>query len=293
MKKKKKTTTKKTTTTIRRAVVALALICLGAGLGAPSASAAPTSGVNDWSCRPSSVQREPVVMLHGLGANGTLNWFTKAPLIAAAGFCVFTPTYGVGAFGIGGLQSMRSSAAEIGQFVEKVRATTGAAKVNLVGHSEGTTVSAYYMKFLGGDAKVRNFVGFGSNYKGTTLYGLSALAHAVAPVLDPILTNVCGSCLEYLPPSAFLNEHNAGGVTKVGPRYTNIVSKYDEVVVPYTSGVVNEPGVTNIVLQDRCWLDFSGHLALAIDPNVTSTIVWALKGQQGARPACIPFVAPA
>src|SRR5262245_39104866 len=109
-------------TFVRRALVALVALCLCTGLGLKTAAeAAPTSGLNDWGCRPSSAAREPVIMLHGLGANGTINWFTKAPLIAAAGYCVFTPTYGVGAFGIGGLQSMRTSAAELGQFVDKVR----------------------------------------------------------------------------------------------------------------------------------------------------------------------------
>lgn len=277
------------------AAVALAVASLGAGVTAAEAApaAAPTIGLNDWSCRPSSAAREPVVMLHGLGANGGLNWFTKAPLITAGGYCVFTPTYGVGALGIGGLRSMRTSAAEVGAFVERVRAETGAAKVNIVGHSEGTTVAAYYMKFLGGDATVRNFVGSGSNYRGTTLYGLSTLARALPGVTDLLLDGLCDSCNEFLPPSDFLTDLGAGGVTVPGPRYTNIVTRYDEVVLPYTSGVLAEPGVTNIVLQDRCWLDFSGHLALAIDPNVTSHILWALNGQSGRRPGCVPFVAPA
>lgn len=280
------------------AAAGLALASLGTGVTAAEAApqaapAAPTSGLNDWGCRPSSAAREPVVMLHGLGANGGLNWFTKAPLIAAGGYCVFTPTYGAGALGIGGLQSMRTSAAEVGAFVERVRAGTGAAKVNIVGHSEGTTVAAYYMKFLGGGATVRNFVGFGSNYRGTTLYGLNVLARALPGVTDLLLDGLCDSCDEFLPPSAFLTDLNAGGVSVPGPRYTNIVTRYDEVVVPYTSGVLDEAGVTDIVLQDRCWLDFSGHLALAIDPNVTSHILWALNGQSGRRPACLPFVAPA
>lgn len=276
------------------AAVALVVASLGAGVTATEAApaAAPTIGLNDWSCRPSSAAREPVVMLHGLGANGGLNWFTKAPLIAAGGYCVFTPTYGVGALGIGGLQSMRTSAAEVGAFVERVRAETGAAKVNIVGHSEGTTVAAYYMKFLGGGATVRNFVGFGSNYRGTTLYGLSTLARALPGATDLLLGGLCDSCNEFLPPSDFLTDLGAGGVTVPGPRYTNIVTRYDEVVLPYTSGVLAEPGVTDIVLQDRCWLDFSGHLALAIDPNVTSHILWALNGQSGRRPGCLPFVAP-
>lgn len=277
----------------RYVLVAIALVVASMGVGSATAQAAPRSGVNDWSCRPSSATREPVILLHGLGVPaGELNWFTKAPLIAAAGYCVFTPTYGVGVLPFGGFNSMRQSAAEIGQFVERVRSTTGAAKVNLVGHSEGTTVSAYYLKFLGGSTVVRHFVGFGSNFKGTTLYGLNTLARALPQVTDAVLDGLCDACNEYLPPSSFLTDLNQGGVSVPGPTYTNIVSRYDGVVVPYTSGVLNEPGVTNIVLQDRCWLDVSGHLALAVDPNVTSHILWALNGRSGPRPPCVPFVAP-
>lgn len=283
-----------TTHRTRRLAVAvvLAIAALGLGTG-PAHAAAPTSGVNDWNCRPSSAAREPVIMLHGLGVPaGQLNWFTKAPIVAAAGYCVFTPTYGVGVLPFGGFTSMRTSAAEIGRFVDKVRATTGAAKVNIVGHSEGTTVTAYYLKFLGGNTKVRHFVGFGANYKGTTLYGLNVLARTFPGITDGLLNGLCDACNEYLPPSAFLTDLNRNGVSVPGPTYTNIVSKYDEVVLPYTSGVLNEPGVTNIVLQNRCWLDFSGHLTQAIDPNVTANILWALNGKSGPQPLCVPFFAP-
>ena len=275
----------------------MATLVVGAlvGTACQPVSAAPTTGVNDWNCRPSGANREPVIMLHGMGANGGLNWFTKAPLVAAAGYCVFTPTYGQGILGVGGLKSMRTSAQEVSDFVDKVRATTGAAKVNLVGHSEGTTVSAYYMKFLGGNTKVANFVGFGANYQGTTMNGVSTLVRSLpANVVDAVLNDsgLCEACNEYLPPSQFLTDLNAGGVTRPGPRYTNIVSKLDTVVVPYTSGIINEPGVTNIVLQDHCAADLVGHIAQAVDPNVTALTIWALNGQTGPLPACVPFVAP-
>ncbi|MFV0318668.1 MAG: esterase/lipase family protein [Microthrixaceae bacterium] len=257
----------------------------------PQPSGPPRSGINNFGCKPAA-GKAPVVMLHGLGANAGTNWFTKAPLIKAAGYCVFIPTYGVGAFGIGGLKSMRDSAAEISSYVNGVLAATGASKVDLVGHSEGSTVSAYYMKFLGGDTKVRNFVGFGSVYRGTTSYGLSYLANAVAPLIDPFLESVCMSCSEFLYPSQFIDDLNAGGVSVPGPRYTNIVTRIDEVVIPYTSGIIAEPGVTNITLQDHCPFDLSGHLALATDPNVTALILWALAGQVSNRPVCVPWVAP-
>ncbi|WP_410673153.1 lipase family alpha/beta hydrolase [Amycolatopsis sp. cmx-4-68] len=235
------------------------------------------------------------MLVHGLGANDTVNWFFHAPKIAAQGYCVFSLTYGTGVLGpgVGGLASMRDSAAQLGRFVDRVRTATGAAKVDIVGHSEGSTMPAYYLKFLGGAAKVAHFVGFGANYRGTTLGGLDALAKALlttVPGLGAILQTACGACTEYLAPSAFLDDLARGGVHVAGPTYTSIVSRYDEVVTPYTSGVLNEPGATDIVLQDFCASDASGHLGQAIDPNVTGLVLHALDASYA--PACTPFTLP-
>jgi triacylglycerol lipase len=275
----------------------LAVLAAALTLGAvtPSvAEAAPSSGWNDWGCRPSAAHPEPVVLVHGLGANDTVNWFFHAPKIAAQGYCVFSLTYGTGILGpgVGGLASMRDSAAQLGRFVDKVRATTGAAKVDIVGHSEGSTMPAYYLKY-GGAAKVAHFVGFGANYRGTTLGGLDALAKALltsVPGLGAVLRTACGACTEYLAPSAFLDDLARGGVHVPGPTYTSIVSKYDEVVTPYTSGILGEPGTTDVVLQDFCAGDASGHLSQAVDPNVTGLILHALDASYA--PACTPFTLP-
>lgn len=188
---------------------------------------------------------------------------------------------------------MRDSAAQLGRFVDRVRSTTGAAKVDIVGHSEGSTMPAYYLKFGGGAAKVAHFVGFGANYRGTTLGGLDALAKALltaVPGLGVILKTACGACREYLAPSAFLDDLARGGVHVAGPAYTSIVSRYDEVVTPYTSGILNEPGATDVVLQDFCASDASGHLSQAIDPNVTGLILHALDSSY--TPKCTPFTLP-
>jgi triacylglycerol lipase len=266
------------------------------GVAAPAvAEAAPSSGWNNWSCAPSAQHPEPVVLVHGLGANDTVNWFFHAPKIAAQGYCVYSLTYGTGILGpgVGGLASMRDSAAQLGRFVDRVRTATGAAKVDIVGHSEGSTMPAYYLKFLGGAAKVGHFVGFGANYRGTTLGGLDALAKALltsVPGLRAILKTACGACTEYLAPSAFLDDLARGGVHVAGPAYTSIVSKYDEVVTPYTSGILNEPGATDIVLQDFCSSDASGHLSQATDPNVTGLILHALDSSY--TPKCTPFTLP-
>lgn len=274
---------------LSRAALVVATLAVGLGLTAAPAAAAPTSGVNDWSCRPAA-GKEPVVMLHGLGApSGSLIWAVGAPSIAATNRCVFTPTYGVGPLGLGGFRSMRDSSKEVAAYVDQVLAATGASKVSIIGHSEGTTVGSYYLKFDGGAAKVKHFIGISPNYKGTTLYGLNNLVRALDLVVSGPLDAVCAACNEFLPPSPFIADLNRGGVTVAGPTYTNIQSTYETVVVPKSSGFLQEPGVVNITVQDKCWLDFSGHITMAFNPNSLALARWALNGRTGSRPGCIPF----
>lgn len=279
---------------LRRSLLVALVVLAAVGTAAAPAAAAPTSGVDDWSCRPSAAHPQPVVLLHGLGASGDVNWFYMAPRIAAKGFCVFTTTYGEGPLGpsVGGLRSMRDSAVEVGAFVDEVRGATGAAKVSIVGHSEGSTVGATYLKLAGGASKVRHFIGIAPNYKGTTLYGLNVLVAATAPLVGAPLDAVCAACREFLPPSSFLTDLQAGGITVAGPTYTTIRTTYDTVVVPHSSAVISEPGVRNITLQSECWLDASGHLSTAINPNVLSRILNTLDPAQ-TRAGCVPFFAPA
>ncbi len=269
--------------------VLLTIGLLAAGTGAASA-APPSSGVNDWACVPSAAHPEPVVLVHGLGANAAINFITLAPALAQQGYCVFAQTYGTGILGptVGGLAPMENSAAQLSAFVDTVRSATGAAKVDIVGHSEGSTVPAYYLTFLGGAAKIAHFVGFGANYHGTTLLGLASLANALH--LGPLLTGIgCAACTEYLPGSAFLTRLDAGGVAVPGPTYTNIVSRDDEVVTPYTSGIIDAPNSTNIVIQDVCPADATGHLGQAIDPNVAALVDNALDPAHARPLDCQPF----
>jgi pimeloyl-ACP methyl ester carboxylesterase len=188
---------------------------------------------------------------------------------------------------------MRNSSKEVAAFVDRVRASTGAPKVNIGAHSMGTTVNAYYMKFDGGNATVAHFVGFGANYKGTTMYGrefrtggadpVNKLINAL-PVVRAVVDAFCQSCTEFLPPNAFLDDLNAGGVTVPGPDYTTIASRLDELVIPPSSGILDEPGVTNVWLQDKCAADLAGHFLQAVDPNVLQIMRWAFAGKPGPMP---------
>ncbi|MDQ2838202.1 MAG: alpha/beta fold hydrolase [Actinomycetota bacterium] len=257
-------------------------------------------GANNWSCHPSAAHPEPVVLTHGLVGNKNDNWQTFSPLLASEGYCVFALTYGVapGAVAplnqVGGLESMTVSAAELGSFVDRVLAATGAKKVDILGHSEGTQMPDYYLKFLGGAAKVAKYVSLAPIWHGTNVAGLATVYQlskvlGFQPVVDGIFNPLFASGPELLTGSAFYQKLRAGGVAVPGVAYTNIVTRYDELVQPYSSGI--EPGMTNIVLQDSCPLDFSEHFAIVADPNAATYVLNALDPAHPRPTGCV-FVPP-
>lgn len=248
---------------------------------------APPPGANDFSCKPTAAHPDPVVLVHGLGATMGENWATFAPLLADHGYCVFALTYGLdpGEDFVGGLTPMEQSSAELARFVDRVLAATGARKVDLVGHSEGTVMPQYYLKFRGGAAKVDKYVAISPIYHGTTLLGVGSLIRALetaypqfAGPISRAFARGCGSCEEFLRGSAFLRHLYADGHYAVpGVTYTTIMTRYDELVTPYTSGRLPAgPDVTNIVLQNQCAKDFAEHIAVAFDPTVGQDILNAL-----------------
>ncbi|HEX3791772.1 MAG TPA: alpha/beta fold hydrolase [Pseudonocardiaceae bacterium] len=251
------------------------------------------AGANDWSCTPSAAHPEPVVLVHGTIENMTYNWFTLAPLLADAGYCVYAFNYGQepgvhvglpGSAETGGVAPVADSAGQLADFVTRVLAATGAAKVDLVGHSQGGMMPRYYLKFLGGAAKVAQLVALAPSNHGTTVDGLAAL-----PGVPELLTAGLGESVhDQIAGSAFLNTLNAGGDTVPGVRYTVIESEFDEVVTPYTSAFLTGPDVTNILLQDQCALDLSDHLAISFDGIALRDVLNALDPATASAPGCHP-----
>jgi triacylglycerol esterase/lipase EstA (alpha/beta hydrolase family) len=247
---------------------------------------APPPGANDFSCKPSAAHPDPVVLVHGLGATMGENWASYAPLLADNGYCVFALTYGTQHDNpyIGGLAPMEDSSAELADFVQRVLAATGARKVDLVGHSEGTVMPQYYLKFRGGAQYVDKYVAITPIYHGTTALGLGSLATTLerafpqyAGPYEQAFADFCGSCQEFLRGSAFLQHLYADGVYAVpGVTYTAIMTRYDELVTPYTSGRLSAPNATNIVVQNQCPIDFADHVAMAFDPTVGQDVLNAL-----------------
>lgn len=164
---------------VLRPLAALLLTAVVAVIPAATAHAdsAPSSGWNNYSCKPSAAHPRPVVLVHGTFGNSVDNWLALAPYLTSRGYCVFSLDYGQlpGVPLFNGLGPIDQSAAQLQAFVDKVLAATGAAKADLVGHSQGGMMPRYYLKFLGGAAKVNALVGIAPDNHGTNLDGLANL----------------------------------------------------------------------------------------------------------------------
>ncbi|MES5822523.1 alpha/beta fold hydrolase [Streptomyces sp. RG80] len=232
---------------------------------AADASAASSSGWNDFSCKPSAAHPHPVVLVHGTFANSVDNWLGLAPYLKNRGYCVYSFDYGQlpGVPVFYGLGPIEKSAEQLSAFVDKVLGSTGAAETDLVGHSQGGMMPRYYLRFLGGAAKVNALVGIAPSNHGTTLNGLTQLL-AYFPGAGDLLSQNTPALADQVAGSAFLAKLNEGGDTVPGVKYTVLATKYDEVVTPYRSQFLTGAGVRNVVVQDLCPLDLSEHAAIGL-----------------------------
>ena len=250
-------------------------------------------GANDWSCKPSASKPNPVVLVHGTWENKYSNWAYMAPQLRSKGLCVYALNYSyAGAllplYGTGGI---KASGQELATFVDKVLASTGAAKVDLVGHSQGGMMPRAYIKYFGGASKVRNLVSLGATHKGTTLQGIGTLGNQLGVMAG--VSVVLGQAATYqVVNSPFLKDLNAGGLTVPGIKYTQIVTKFDEITTPYTNGMItpadNPAGasVTNIVLQNGCGTNFADHLSMSYSARTVWFVQKALGAISSTTPVC-------
>jgi triacylglycerol esterase/lipase EstA (alpha/beta hydrolase family) len=277
---------------IRRAIaVLLAAVLLGVGGTATTATAAPSSGFDDWSCKPSAAHPNPLVLLHGLGGNGPGNYSYLGPYLAAKGYCAFTVTYGQATptIPVGGTVSITQSSAEIAAFVQQVRQATGAAKVDIVGHSEGAFQSIYGPKIRGYAGQVGKVVALAPPTHGTTFGGLVSVGDflGLRPLVDQVLRDYgCPACDELIVGGSAVDQLTTGPIAQPGVNYTVIASRLDALVTPHETSFIREPGVTNKFVQDVCPLDLVGHVGLAFDPTVAQLLANALDPAHAKRVVC-------
>jgi pimeloyl-ACP methyl ester carboxylesterase len=104
----------------------------------------------------------PVILLHGYAMNRA-NFVPLAYRLSRAGL---GPIVGFEYWTLG---RTAAAARQLAWFVDHVQTVTGAAEVDIIGHSMGGIVARYYVAFGGGDGIVRNLVTLGSPHAGTDL----------------------------------------------------------------------------------------------------------------------------
>ena len=276
--------------------VSAALVCAIAPAIATAAEEESPAGANDFACQPSAEHPRPIVLAHGLGANMSANWSYVSPRLAAAGYCVFALSYGHDDRTMGwpyrpaGLKRMQESSKELKAFVAQVLEATAARKIDLIGHSEGTVMPRWYMERRGGAKFVKRFIALTPLWRGTAVGGVAFIRDigsifGLDGAAQDLVAGYCASCPQFLRGSDYLNELNSDGEKIPGVRHTNIVSRYDELVVPYESGLMRDGG-TNIVVQDVCPLDVSEHMAVAFDPVVMQMFLNALDPKSATAVTC-------
>ncbi|WSG63171.1 alpha/beta fold hydrolase [Nocardia sp. NBC_01730] len=245
-------------------------------------------GTNDFGCVPTATHPRPVVLAHGTDSSAYSDWSAIAPQLTAAGFCVFAMNYGgkPGAESYG-TEDLVLSAYQVGAFVDQVLAATGASKVDLVGFSQGATVTRYYVNKLGGAPKVDQWVGLASPSYGGVMYGLVPLAEAIPGALQAFAQVTSLAAVQQVEGSPIMTDLNAGGDTVPGVQYVTIGSRVDEMIQPFSNIALRGPGAQNIVLQDLCPSDLTGHFHMVYDPFVQELLLTALDPGSPA-PVCKP-----
>lgn len=169
-----------------------------------------------------------------------------------------------------GTQDIRLTAQALDAFADGVRSHTGAAKVDLVGHSQGGLVARAYVKWYGGATEVDSLITLGTPNRGTYVANLAnvlGFGNCLAVV----------ACEQMRIGSSFLNDLNAGDDTIGKVRYTTIRTWQDELVRPVDNATLFD-GATNVLVQNPCWARVVGHVGLILDGTVYSGIRTALAG---------------
>ncbi|GAS94316.1 lipase, class 2 [Mycolicibacterium canariasense] len=251
----------------------------------------PPAGANDPTITVTPAHPLPIILLNGTTATQGVNWGVGAPVLANAGYKVYTFNYGNTTtdpnFPVQATADIRKSAQELADEVQRVLDETGADKVILIGHSQGGGIMpSYYINNLGGDAKVSQLIGIAPSNHGTDVNGLTYVQRI--PVLGPLVFRIVdlfgAAWTQQAMGSSLQDEVYGDGDTRPGVLYTTISSKFDWVVTPYTQQALDGPNVTNIVLQDLYPGYNAGHLGIVFSAPTWDAVLGALAANPEANP---------
>jgi triacylglycerol lipase len=203
---------------------------------APGSGAAPSA---------QSATINPVVLVHGFTASPSSMATLKANF-EAQGRQAFSIDYNS--------ENNVTNANQLATFINDVKAQTGAEKVDLVGHSMGGLSTRYYLKNLGGQANVSEYVSLGSPH-----YGVWSAC---------LLPTSLGG--QMCPWSSFLSSLNSGDDTPGSLLYTTI----------YSTGDTTVPNSSSRLDGGACFKQVTGvsHSGLTTNSTVFTHVLSAVDG---------------
>ncbi len=189
------------------------------------------------------------------------------------------------------------SALALKLFVDDVLDWSGAAQVDLVGHSQGVLAARSYIKDFGGDTQVGKLVSLAGPNQGTGFIPL--LDFFAGPVVAAfgVTCEEVAPCVQMQRGSDYITDLNAGDMTPGNVAYYAFYTNNDELVWYWDEGLfgipfVNfdnaklGPGATNIELGEMCPFRIVGHLGMIADPVPIHMTLDALAG----RPISVPLL---
>ncbi|MEZ4364167.1 MAG: alpha/beta fold hydrolase [Kofleriaceae bacterium] len=197
----------------------------------------------------------PLLLIHGfLGTRGSMYLLERR--LVDDGFIVVS--FNIGALNV---RDIRRSAFMIHRKIDRILAETPTAKIDILAHSMGGLIGLYYVKKLGGAARVRRLVMMGTPVHGTwtALLGIATLG----------LWST--SSWQLLPRSRFLDELHQGQMPE-GVEVHTIAAARDWVVPLATTRL---PGANAMTVP-------LGHSSLVVSEEVYQRLVSVLRaGEDG------------
>jgi triacylglycerol lipase len=192
----------------------------------------------------------PVLIIHGfLGTRGSM-YILERRLVADGFVCV---SFNLGTLNV---RDIRRSAFLIHRKIERILAQTPSQKIDIIGHSMGGLIGLYYVKKLGGHARVRKLIMMGTPVRGTWA--------ALAGVMTLGLWST--SSWQLLPRSRFLDELAQGPIPG-GVEVSTIAAARDWVVPLQTTRMTGATAMTVPL----------GHSSLVVSEEVYRRVVNTLR----------------
>lgn len=234
--------------TVRTLLICLCTVILAVGIGsaAPAATAAPNHHSDS----------EPVLVTGGFAAD-PIRLESLRSSLSERGYTAYSmmlpgsPTAAVPAL---------ASAHAVADKVAEIRRTTGAAQVDLVGHSMGGLAQRHYLKVLGGRDSVGTYVDLGTPHNGETM---AWFCYGLYP-----------GCRDLVPTSRFLAALNKG------PRMPPDLPAYHLYSTNAGSENVPLPGAVNASVQSFCPGRIVSHADEPSDPAFQQLVDSALRNEK-------------